>query len=306
MNLFPAHEIYYVQFNDYLSEYYTNEIFKEIIDSGNFVFVDNRLVINDKKYVKQNGNGKLKLTKRVYISPEDCCLAMIKKERPAQYAYSSGTQDNENRPDSNIEQQPNPLILDKISRMEALKNLISHGIITDEELENRTRFSIPLNNIAIKNKEVFERSEELKKLCDDLTESIIFTQETKQTFAQMAWSLMENRKCTFTDDFTKKTLLSVKTYNRIKSGELVNPKFDTAMAVCIGLNLGITYAIPLLKSAGFDLEQSSAPLHKVYHILLCTFHDRDIYEWNEILAVLGFPQIKGESAHKTHENSDMK
>ena len=41
-----------IKFKDYVAQYSTNEQFKEIIDSGNFVFVDGRLIIDDEKYVR--------------------------------------------------------------------------------------------------------------------------------------------------------------------------------------------------------------------------------------------------------------
>ena len=284
-------------FTSFIAECSENSTFKHIIDSGNFIFINGYFVINDIRYVTRNEQGELCLTEYAQGNLFSCCLLIESEYRTLFMNLPIKSAPLFPKPRS--KDQPQTTVFEKlIQRLLGIKQ-------GSERLDSVSLQAI--NDGAVShNTSIFERSEELKKLCEDLMESIIFTQESKQTFSQMAWSLMENRKCTFTDDFTKKTLLSVKTYNRIKSGELVNPKFDTAMAVCIGLNLGVTYAIPLLKSAGYDLEQSSAPLHKVYHILLCTFHDRNIYEWNEILAVLGFPQIKGESAHKTHENSDMK
>jgi len=52
---------YRIRFKDYVSECSTNEQFKDIIESGNFVFVDGRLVINDDKYVDVDNSGNILL-----------------------------------------------------------------------------------------------------------------------------------------------------------------------------------------------------------------------------------------------------
>ena len=49
---------YNITTKEFIVEYTANKQFRKVIESGNFVFVDNRLVINHPKYViatKHNG-----------------------------------------------------------------------------------------------------------------------------------------------------------------------------------------------------------------------------------------------------------
>ena len=224
-----------------LSEYSNSRIFKRIVDSGNFIFVNDLLVINDIKYVTRNEQGQLCLTEYAQNNQDECCLVIGK--------------------------MPN-----------AQANLMPST-----------------SSITIKNMEVFERSEELKRLRYEIAEDITFITETKQNFSQLAWKLMEHCHCNYKELFREKTLLSDRTFDRIKAGKLLNPDIETAIAICAGLNLGVLYGVPLLKSAGIDLEQSSVPLHRVYFVLLCTYHEHNIFEWNEILGALGLPFIRAKA-----------
>ena len=112
----------------------------------------------------------------------------------------------------------------------------------------------PTYTPTTQNAAVIEHSEELKQLHEDISKKIIYTATTKQHFSQLAWEQMKRCDCTLKEDFRYRTLLSDKTFDRIKSGKLKNPDIETVMALCFGLDLGVFYGDPLLRSAGYDLS----------------------------------------------------
>lgn len=151
--------------------------------------------------------------------------------------------------------------------------------------------SVLLFKLTVQNQEVFARSIDLKKLNDELIAKAVYIAETTKSFPQLAWHHIERCNCHYKETFRERTLLSDKTFDRIKSGELINPTLDTVMAVCIGLNLGTTFGEPLLKSAGYDIASSTQPLHLVYYLLLSVFQGRTIFECNKVLETYSLPLI---------------
>ena len=63
---------------DFLFECSNNENFNEIINSGNFIFIDGRLIINDAKYVAENEQGVFYLTDHAKNHLSECCLTLAK------------------------------------------------------------------------------------------------------------------------------------------------------------------------------------------------------------------------------------
>jgi hypothetical protein len=142
---------------------------------------------------------------------------------------------------------------------------------------------------------VFSRSVELKKLKEDLIADVEFAADNMITFSDLAWANMERRHCTYKETFRERTLLSDKYFDLIKSRRAPRPDLETVMAICVGLNLGVLHGEPLLKIAGFDLASSSDRLHRVYRVLICTFHKNSIYDCNEVLIALGLPPLKAKA-----------
>lgn len=272
---------YQINLKDYILAYVKNNDFRGIVNSGNFIFVADRLVINDKMYVEHDNTGKPCLTTYSQDNPSECCLLL-----PAQGDKTGGRRLDiyQERPISNC-------IRDGKAHQKEGEKLPKAGVITPgtqtKEQDHHTRPSIGDSP----NREVFERSKELRELQELLAESIALAAEQKGSFSQVAWAQIERCHCDYKETFREKTLLSDKTFDRIKAGRLNSPDLETVMAICIGLNLGILYGDQLLKYAGFDLAASSNKVHVVYRAMLCTYCDRDIFEWNNALSEFGFPLI---------------
>ena len=66
---------------DLFCEYYENERFREIIDSGLFVFADSCLVLDDEKYVARTPDGICKLTPYAREHMPECALRFSRRRR---------------------------------------------------------------------------------------------------------------------------------------------------------------------------------------------------------------------------------
>jgi hypothetical protein len=138
------------------------------------------------------------------------------------------------------------------------------------------------------NLEVSKRLMELNKFQRAVKNEPLFRAVTEKNFAQLAYAHIERRDYD-KDEFYERTLLSGKTYDRVKANTFPHPKIETVMSVCIGLELGVFYGIPVLTAAGHTLTNS--PLHCAYHQLLATCCGKTIFECNEMLEKSGFEPL---------------
>lgn len=105
-------------------------------------------------------------------------------------------------------------------------------------------------------------------------------------FAQTAWAHIERKKIS-RKDFCEKTLLSDKTYDRLRDNRLPSPTLQTVMQICVGLELGGVLGEQLLELAGYKLNAQQVAYRKI----LYAFRGHSIYECDEVLTALGMPSI---------------
>lgn len=91
-------------------------------------------------------------------------------------------------------------------------------------------------------------------------------------------------------EFCRRTLLSEKTYERIKYGQLADrPKPETVMQFCVGLGLSLEESENLFNAAGHYL--GGCKLHEAYRELLSMNDSLTIYECNDVLRHLELPLL---------------
>ena len=246
-------QTYSISLSDSFFEYYANPEFAKIIDSGNFIYVDGHYVINDSKYIKRLENGSLDLTDYAKLHVDECCLLF-------------------------------DLELNKASKMDIVVYLDS--IMFRKATPDYNR--VPTFNPDKHNMEVFNRSEELKKFHEEFVEEGQHLSRTTQTFSQAVYGHIK-RKGYNKVVFIEKTLLSGKTYDRIKNNELNNPTLETVVAICIGLELSPTYSEEILRLAGYTLNNT--PQQLAYKKLIHSYRGHSIYECNEVLEALGLSPL---------------
>ncbi|GHV42584.1 hypothetical protein FACS189490_11850 [Clostridia bacterium] len=248
-------QTYCIGLADSFFEYFSNRNFSKLLDSGNFVYIDSHFVINDSKYVKVTDDGGIGLTDYAKQNMHECCLRFDLKLNKAQSEDIGGY----------------------------------YADVMFKSAETVT--CNPIFNADKHNMGVFNRSEELKKFHNELMTAGAVAQSSAKNFCQLAWMHIERTHCAYKETFRERTLLSDKTFDRIKKGELPKPELETVMAICFGLQLGAGHGTPLLRSAGFDLTDTQSPDLIAYHQLLYAHNVRDIFEANEILVDLNMKPL---------------
>lgn len=237
--------------SDSFFEYFANDEFRRLIDSGNFIYVDGHYAISDQKYVKKSPLGGLGLTDYAKLHIDECCIRF-------DLQYNKGSQND---------------IVDYLDTVEFRKAAPDY---------NR----VPSYNADGHNAGVFARSEELKKFREEYADELTFLSRPVTTFAEAAWSHIQrlglSRKV-----FCEKTLLSEKTYDRIKSNSTGRVTLQTVMQIAVGLELGGALGEQLIELAGYKLTAKEFGYKKV----LYSYKGHSIYECDEVLRGLGLDSI---------------
>jgi len=82
---------------NYLDEYQSNPLFREQMDSGDYVFVDGHICLNDERFVMETAKG-LKLTPWANEHVDECCLRFINVYEPcglSEYVFGCLNSDEE-------------------------------------------------------------------------------------------------------------------------------------------------------------------------------------------------------------------
>ena len=101
------------------------------------------------------------------------------------------------------------------------------------------------------------------------------------SFADTLLSLIDKRGITDAEAY-KRSLVSRKTFSKIRCDRAYRPGRDTALSFCVGLHLSIDEATALLSTVGFALSHSDRR-DLVIEYYLTTGKYKDINEVNEML-----------------------
>jgi hypothetical protein len=240
-----------ISLSDSFFEYLANESFRDLVNSGNFTYVDGHYVIDDPKYVIRTPLGGLDLTDYAKLHVDECCLRYDLKYNPS------------------------------------AKNDVVVYLDTVEFRKSTPDYSrVPEFKADDHNKAVFARSVELKKFREEYSEELAFISKPQATFADAVMSHVE-RLGLSRKDFCDKTLLSDKTYDRIKAKNIGRVTLQTVMQIAIGLELGGLLGEQLVELAGYRLTAKEIGYKKV----LYSYRGHSIYECDEVLTALGLDSI---------------
>jgi len=122
-----------------------------------------------------------------------------------------------------------------------------------------------------------------------LTEKNTFDRNTaKMNFRETVWAHIERLGLT-RNKFYERTLLDDRQFRKFKLGSSQQVTLDTALAVCVGLDLGLEYGEPLLAKAGYTIANFES---NAYQILLTRCRGWDIPACNEFLKTQNVPLIR--------------
>ena len=90
-------QTFVIRMEDALREYVRNETFRELLDSGRYVYVDGHFCVDEPKYVR-HGEKQLYLTRWANAHIDECCLRFLvryTRDRKNQYSYGQLNSDDE-------------------------------------------------------------------------------------------------------------------------------------------------------------------------------------------------------------------
>ena len=125
--------------------------------------------------------------------------------------------------------------------------------------------------------------EELQRSCEEFEAQYAVHKSLTKTFWQRAYEVMEAMHWNSTI-FCNRTLLSEKTYSRLKNNTGADIDIRTVMAICVGLDLDISMTNKLLAYAGYVLNSSRE--HQAYIFIITRYRGKSIHERNKFLETL--------------------
>lgn len=247
-------QTYSISLSDYFFESVANRAFAKYLESGNFVYIDSHFVINDAKYVIKTENG-IEMTEYAKAHADECCLIFDLKANPN-------------------------AVMDLVVYLDSImyrKATPDYNRVPEFDENNH-------------NMEVFNRSEDLKKLHTSFMKQGQYALQCQKSFCQQAMEVIQFAKANKAV-FCNKTMLSERAYERIQANNMPKPKIETVMCICLGLELEIGISTQLLHAAGYELNNS--PQHVAYKALLTSFVGHSLYECDEALKAMGLsPLVK--------------
>ena len=133
-------------------------------------------------------------------------------------------------------------------------------------------------------------------------ESLIYGKEARhvanierQLPASFADTLIFHMKrCKHTaESLAENSLVATKTIHRMRKELGYRAKFETIIAVCVGLDLHPVLSMDLIKKSGYTF-QSCNQEHIIYQMLLYSKYKSTIHQWNKILNENGFKSLTRE------------
>jgi hypothetical protein len=230
---------------DALVEYALNPDFRQLIDSGKYVYVDAHFCVNDTKYIRQNESGYAELTDYARQHIDECCLIFdIKARRNDRYGAKYYTE----------------CVL--------FRNILSDTII-------EAKYSS-----SPQNQRTEARAVELKKISNEAKRTANIMRGLPATFSDTLIAHMDRLEITV-EKLEEKSLVNARTIQRMRNDERYQPKLGTIVAVCIGLQLSPVLSADMIRKSGNIFRATEE--HIIYQMLLNSHYQNSIYECNEIL-----------------------
>lgn len=227
--------------------------FRELLQSGQFLYVDAHFCINDPKYIMEDEYGFAHLTDYALMHIDECCIAFEIKKRPNRYFG-----------------------IDYYTEC-----VLYRDILADALLEV-TYGDLPQNAT------IQERANVLKA---EANRNANILRKLPATFGDTLVAHMERLDVT-EEKLEELAQVSVRTIQRMRNEIGYKPKYKTLIAVCIGLHLPPMLSKDLIRKSGVTTAVGFYE-DIAYEMLLDSNYRNSIYECNEILRTAGIsPLIK--------------
>lgn len=107
--ILEKNQTFVISLQDAAAEYIRNAYFRELIDSGHYVYVEGKFCQNKPEYVRKDRNGKLRMTPEARQHTEVCCLRFEIAYGESEVKYAVGLFNRNGRPDSKDQTAVTPM-----------------------------------------------------------------------------------------------------------------------------------------------------------------------------------------------------
>ncbi len=243
---------------DVLYEYATKPTFKKMIDSGEFLYVNAHVCINDPKYIEKNDSGYACLTEYARNHIDECCLTFDVKAKPnARYGieyYKEAVLFRDAASDIFIE----------VSFSES-----QHNLSTEDAAKQFTALSNKLYEIAA------------------------IQRQLPMTFGDSVVAHM-NRVGISVEKLAERAGISSKTIQRIRSEFDYKPQLGTVISICVGLQLPPPLGEDLVVKSGYAFMPGNQK-HILYQWILSGMYLKSIDECNELMKASNYNILSKEN-----------
>jgi len=243
--------------HDLLYEYAVKPVLKEMINSGNFIYVDSHVCINHSKYVEFNSDGSARLTEYARSHIDECCLIFdITVKENKQYNFLSYKQ-----------------------------SVLFRNVASDRFVE--TSFSESSHNMSAE-----ERAKEIQVLSNRANEIAAIQRQLPFTFGESVVAHMERLDFTV-EKLAEAADISDKTVQRIRNDINYRPKFGTIIAICVGLKLPPPLSEDLIRKSG-NVYIPGNQKHILYQMIINGMCHCPIEVCNELMIGSNFKKLSKE------------
>ncbi|WP_010651618.1 helix-turn-helix domain-containing protein [Oceanobacillus massiliensis] len=243
---------------DILYEYATKPALKQLLDSGEFLYVNAHVCINDPKYIQKNDAGYATLTDYARNHIDECCLIFdVKAKANSRYG---------------IEYYKEAVLF--------------RSVATDRFIE--VSFSESQHNLSAE-----EVAKKRLALSSKASEIAAIQRQLPQTFGDSVVVHMD-RIGVSVEELAERADISSKTIQRIRNDLDYKPKFGTVVSICVGLQLPLPLSLDLVQKSG-NVFMPGSQKHILYQMILTGMYLNPIEECNELMKASKFKVLSKEN-----------
>jgi len=250
LGVLEKNQTFVIGLQDVVYEYATNMDFKQKMKSGDFMYIDGLVCINNPKYIEDDGAGRQRLTPYARGNVHECCLIF-----------------------NIVSKTNNRYGLNYYKECYLCKDIIS-------DVFTETKF---VNTQDSQDKQ--ERAAELRKLTDETAKIVRIQKETPILFGDALKYHMKRVGCTV-EGLAQDSLIGPKTIQNMRNDENYSYSLTNVIPLCLGMHLHPEFSKVMLEKAGLRLLPTKEE-HVVYDFLLNHYYKASIHECNEVLKEYG-------------------
>jgi hypothetical protein len=239
-----------------LIQYAIDPKLRAVLDTGNFVYIKGRYVINAPKYVTSSEHGILEMTDYALENMDECCLSFERSSR-----------DN---PDFGAKHYTECILF---------QHAASKHITIFEYKDTAGDKDVIANAVAFRAE--LDEAVSANKLIADLPGSF-----GKSLVMIMKWRGITN------EVLAEKALIEPIMIQRMRNDYDQAWNIKKLVAVCIGLRLPPYMSLPLINKAGLSFKNGNEE-HIVCQHILATRYNSTVHECNELLTEAGYQPLSG-------------